>query len=89
MNEFMIAIWALYSVINILWQMGLTHLIKKGFVDGDLEQKHPDAYEILVDYSEYKSVSKEVAFRHLTTVAMNIRVLPIAIALSILVLIFQ
>ena len=89
MNEFMLAIWALYSVINILWQMGLTHLIKGGFIDGDLKQKHPDAHETLINYSEYKDISEETAFRRLATVGMNMWVLPIAIVLSILVLIFQ
>jgi len=89
MNEFMIAIWALYSVINVLWQMGLTHLVKKGFIDGDFKQKHPDAHETLINYSEYKGISKEAAFRSLATIGMNVWVLSVAIVLSILVLIFQ
>ena len=89
MNEFMIAIWALYSVINILWQMGLTHLIKKGFIDGGLRKGHPNEHKAMKNYAEYKDISKEAAFRRLATVGMNMWILPVAIVLSILVLIFQ
>jgi hypothetical protein len=85
----MTLIWITYAVINILWQFGVSYLIKQGFVQGDLKWKNPDAYEQVVNRSKRKHQPMETAFRNLATIGMNLWLLPIALISSILVLLLQ
>ena len=45
-------IWIIYAAANILWQLGVSHLIKKGFIYGDLKEKHPDSYKHVLKRSK-------------------------------------
>lgn len=85
----MTAIWITYAALNVLWQFILNMLIKQGFIHGQMKQNNPDAYKRVVERSTNKSVSMESAFRTLATVGMNVCALPIALIVSILVLLFQ
>jgi hypothetical protein len=82
-------IWITYAVLNILWQLGLSHLIKKGFIYGDLKDKHPVSYKQVLNRSKRKYQSMEASFRALATIGMNRWLLPIALISSMLVLLFQ
>lgn len=82
-------IWITYAAANILWQLGVSHLIKKGFIYGDLKEKHHESYKHVLKRSKRKHQSMDTSFRALATIGMNMWLLPSALILSMLVLLFQ
>jgi hypothetical protein len=82
-------IWITYAAANILWQLGVSHLIKKGFIYGDLKEKHPESYKHVLKRSKRKHQSMEASFRALATIGMNMWLLPSALILSMIVLLLQ
>lgn len=88
MTTSLIIIWALYVLVNILWQFGITWSFRAGFMD-DLQSEDAFLHQFTVEYATKRSLTLQQAYRKISTIGLNVWALPIAVVASIVAVIIS